>query len=446
VQPAPPLAPGHGSATSQARWTSNADNTRRVAELRARSDDQAAALLALDDRLALLQKQAEILKLQLEQRLGVVSAGGVAQPAAAPAAAAGASTVPPSAATGSASAATAASAPNVPAAASEAIAAASADGSSAVTPEAAAATISPSAIVSSVAASPLTGPQHAPAQRSALDLLSDWKVAGGLVALLLGAFAFKLRRRPTFKSPTAAAPAPAWDIGAEDFIREHARTQPVRALKDAEGHSNGGLFFAGSKAAVDQTAEWIAPPTTDSLPLPSALEAPAVLPGAAMTREFHIAQKFQPDEETLVASASAEEIVQQARTHYMEDGDLFKAIDLLEMAVAARKDSVRPWQALFAIYRREKMRERFQRLANVYRKTFGKDESWSAVLALGREFDPANTLYAAEGESAPLPEDLVERWLGVPLDFTAHLLANEMHEQLMDTYSGQQQRKRPISE
>jgi hypothetical protein len=116
------------------------------------------------------------------------------------------------------------------------------------------------------------------------------------------------------------------------------------------------------------------------------------------------------------------------------------------MAVAARKDSVRPWQALFAIYRREKMRERFQRLANVYRKTFGKDESWSAVLALGREFDPANTLYAAEGESAPLPEDLVERWLGVPLDFTAHLLANEMHEQLMDTYSGQQQRKRPISE
>ena len=447
VQSAPPLAPGHGSATIQARWTSNADNTRRVAELRARSDDHAAALLALDDRLALLQKQAEVLKLQLEQRLGVVSAGGVEQPAATPAATAGASTVPPSAASGNASAATAASAPNVPAAAGEAISAASADGSSATTTEAAAATISPSAIVSSVAASPLTGRQHAPSQRNALDLLSDWKVAGGLAALLLGAFAFKLRRRPTFKSPTAAAAAPAWEIGAEDLIREHARTQPVPALKDADGHSNDGLFFfAGSKAAVDQTAEWIAPPTTDSLPVPSALEAPAVLPGAAMTREFHIAQKFQPDEETLVARASAEEIVQQARTHYMEDGDLFKAIDLLEMAIAARKDSVRPWQALFAIYRREKMHERFQRLANVYRKTFGTDDSWSAVLALGREFDPANTLYAVEGQSASLPEDLVERWLGVPLDFTAHLLADEMHEQLMDTYSVQQQRKRPISE
>jgi hypothetical protein len=214
----------------------------------------------------------------------------------------------------------------------------------------------------------------------------------------------------------------------------------MRASADADAYSTTQPISSRTPA-VDQTAEWVAPPTTDSLPVPFSQAAAATLPGAAMTREFHITQKFQPEAERLVALSSPEEIVQQARTHYMEDGDLFKAIDLLEMAVAARQDSVRPWQALFAIYRRENMPERFQRLVLAYRNTFGPDESWMAIIALGRQIDPDNPLYVAEADSAPLPEDLVERWLGVPLDFTAHLLANEMHDQLMDTYSGFKRRR-----
>jgi hypothetical protein len=193
---------------------------------------------------------------------------------------------------------------------------------------------------------------------------------------------------------------------------------------------------------VDQTAEWVPPPTTDSLPVPGTADVPAALPGAAMTREFHITQQFQPVAERVVALSSPEEIVQQARTHYMEDNDVFKAIDLLEMAVSARKDSPRPWQALFAIYRRENMPERFQRLVLAYRGVFGQDESWPAIRALGHQLDPTTPLYGEDAGGEPIPADLVERWLGVPLDFTAHLLANEMHDQLMDTYSGRKRRNR----
>jgi hypothetical protein len=194
---------------------------------------------------------------------------------------------------------------------------------------------------------------------------------------------------------------------------------------------------------VDQTAEWVPPPTTDSLPVPDALRTqPGTLPGAAMTREHHITQQFQPAAERVVALSSPEEIVQQARTHYMEDNDVFKAIDLLEMAVSARKDSTRPWQALFAIYRRENMPERYQRLVLAYRGAFGQDDSWPAIRALGQQIDPANALYGDGAGGETIPDDLVERWLGVPLDFTAHLLANEMHDQLMDTYSGRKRSNR----
>lgn len=161
-----------------------------------------------------------------------------------------------------------------------------------------------------------------------------------------------------------------------------------------------------------------------------------------MSREFHITQQFQPQAERVVALSAPEEIVQQARTHYMEDGDVFRAIDLLEMAVSVRKDSARPWQALFAIYRRENMPERYQRLVIAYRANFGEDENWPAIQALGRAMDPQNRLYAAAGAPQPLPDDLLERWLGVPLDFTAHLLANEMHDELMSTSSGRRRRRR----
>lgn len=432
--PAAQPAPATAAASS--------DTSRRIAELQARSDDHAAALLALDDRLALLQKQADVLKAQLAQVLATLpdSAATSAQPPAAaarPAPAAASATAPASPAP------TAAATPPAPAS----IAAPSSP--SAPAPQASA----------DAAARSAPDPQKG---QGVFDLLTDWRVAGGLGLLLLGALAFKLRRRPTFKPADAPVTAPA----ASAWPKSLTDTQPVAARGAMPaGHDRTQAFRAGTgfQAAnetaewhtstqpirVDQTAEWVPPPTTDSLPVPfgeAATTTQPRLPGAGITREHHITQQFQPAAERVVALSSPEEIVQQARTHYMEDGDVFRAIDLLEMAISARKDSTRPWQALFAIYRRENMPERFQRLVLAYRSAFGQDESWPAIRTLGKAIDSTNPLYSGDAPLEPIPEDLVERWLGVPLDFTAHLLANEMHDQLMDTFPGRKRRKRMARE
>ena len=168
-------------------------------------------------------------------------------------------------------------------------------------------------------------------------------------------------------------------------------------------------------------------------------------PGVGITRDFHITQQFQPTNERAVALSTPDEIVQQARTHYMDDGDTFRAIDLLEMAVSVRSDSTRPWQALFAIYRRENMTERYQRLAVAYRQAFGEDANWAPIQGLGYQMDPSNPLYEAAASAPLVAEDLLERWLGVPLDFTAHLLANEMHDQLMETFPGRGKNRKRVS-
>jgi hypothetical protein len=377
------------------------DAARRVAELRARSDDYAAALLALDDRLALLQKQADLLKSQLE--------GALATPQ------------------GSASAAASApvSAPQPPSAA------ATSPAPPPATPVAASGTASPA-------------PADDASRRrepGVIDLLSDWGVAGGLAALLLGAFILRRRHRPVFKAGAIATAADdallepahtgAGTAARTEFRPDATMKMPTTAASVARDTRAWHLTTAPMKA--DQTAEWVAPPTTDTMPVSAAPGPEPTLPGTGPSREFHISQRFQPTTERVVALASPEEIVQQARTHYMDDGDVFRAIDLLEMAVSARKDSPRPWQALLAIYQREHMTERFQRLAQAYRGAFGEDESWPTVRALGQTIDPLNPLYGGEGSVEPLPADLTERWLGVPLDFTAHLLANEMHDQLMGT-------------
>jgi hypothetical protein len=422
VPPAAAAAAAPAAAEISTATTLSPDSQRRISELRARSDDHAAAMLALEDRLALLQKQAELIKAQLEQRIAATpdaTASIAGQPAAAaPVAAAPAAPITPSSAA-------AVSAPVAAAPASPAVQANPA----------------PTAAPSAPQAVPTTSSARG---QSVLDLLLDWKVGGGIAVLLLGAFALSRRRRPTFKPESASPASTLAQRGAIlDETPEHLRTQEVPVLARDTRAVDTAEWEATRPAMVDQTAEWVPPPTTDSLPLPDAVATqPATLPGAAMTREFHITQQFQPAAERVVALSSPEEIVQQARTHYMEDNDVFKAIDLLEMAVSARKDSTRPWQALFAIYRRENMPERYQRLVLAYRGAFGQDDNWPAIRTLGHQIDPTNALYGEGAGDATLPDDLVERWLGVPLDFTAHLLANEMHDQLMDTYSGRKRRNR----
>jgi len=424
----PPVAgtPASAAGTPQ--------TAQRLAELQTRSEEQAAAINALEDRLALLQKQAELLKLQLERTL-----------AATPAA-----TTPTSPSATSASSTAAAVSPAVSTAASTA----SEPRASAPEPQATA-SVAPKAAAAPVPQVVQPSPRKEP---GVLDLLFDWRVGGGLAVLLLGALALKLRRRPMLAteaskarmSPQQPRPMTPLDPYQDPSMFDKTGEYPVAssfAMQDTVQWPNA----LQAPAQAQKTAEWVAPPAlapaTDNFPLPEpSTAANTQTAGAAkpatMSREFHITQQFQPQAERVVALSAPEEIVQQARTHYMDDGDLFRAIDLLEMAVSVRKDSPRPWQALFAIYRRENMPERFQRLALAYRASFGEDENWPAIQSLGRAMDVDNPVYTGADASQPLPEDLLERWLGVPLDFTAHLLANEMHDQLMSTSPGRRRRRR----
>jgi hypothetical protein len=373
---------------------------KRISDLRARSDDHAANLLALEDRLSLLQKQAELLKAQLEQ---TVSSPAESQPA--PAAAPAETTAVPAAG------------------------------------------------VVPVANDPTPVASQAPAPaRSSGNVLTDWRVIGGaLGGLLIAALGYGFGRRKPAEADYSAPAAPARQQPAAREASANARfdrTQEMQAppVPSAQSEKTDEWRLETHPMIADDTAQWESrPPTTTSLPVPEGTVPQSAIvtqPGVGITRDFHITQQFQPTNERAVALSTADEIVHQARTHYMDDGDTFRAIDLLEMAVSVRSDSTRPWQALFAIYRRENMTERFQRLAVAYRQAFGEDSSWPAIQGLGHAMDPGNPLYAAAAGSPPVASDLLDRWLGVPLDFTAHLLANEMHDQLMDTIPGRRKKKR----
>ena len=375
---------------------------KRITDLRARSDDHAANLLALEDRLSLLQKQAELLKAQLEQTMA--SPAATSQPGSTPA----------------------------PVSTAEPLATPAAASAPGVTPLAAQPTVK---------------------ARSLGDVLTDWRVLGGaLGGLLIAAAAYGFgRRKPVEPERSSPAATPAWQ---KPLARESSqgtgarfdRTQEMQAPQIPQ--SDHAADWRPTDRMADITEQWESrPPTTTTMPVAEGVPESAIVtqPGVGITRDFHITQQFQPTNERAVALSTPDEIVQQARTHYMDDGDTFRAIDLLEMAVSVRSDSTRPWQALFAIYRRENMTERYQRLAVAYRQAFGEDSNWAAIQGLGYQVDPSNPLYEAAASAPPVAEDLLERWLGVPLDFTAHLLANEMHDQLMETFPGRGKTRKRVS-
>lgn len=413
-----PVVTGHSSASAiaPARTTvpasptdiANQEAQKRIAELRARSDDHAANLLALEDRLSILQKQAELLKAQLEQTTAAPATDSRAAAA--------------------------------PAAAVEHTAAGVVSGVSAPAP------------VASLAA-----PASEAKVRSAGDVWTDWRVLGGaLGGLLIAALAYGFGRRRTVE-PEDAAPSTTMPAARRQPLGGESRSSaapvfertqqmaPAATIPEAERTAE---WSRAAQPLADETAQWdVRPPTTTTMPVPEGVPQSAVAtqPGIGITRDFHITQQFQPTDEREVALNTPEEIVHQARIHYMDDGDTFRAIDLLEMAVSVRSDSARPWQALFAIYRRESMLDRFQRLAVAYRQAFGEDENWPIIQGLGFAMDASNPLYAGAAGSAPIANDLLDRWLGVPLDFTAHLLANEMHDQLMETFPGRGKNRKRVS-
>jgi hypothetical protein len=118
---------------------------------------------------------------------------------------------------------------------------------------------------------------------------------------------------------------------------------------------------------------------------------------------------------------------------------------------------VRPWLALFEIFRLERLTGEFAELATRFREHHGKGEYWPKVQFFGREIDPGNALYKdkplntletigprearrlAAGLATVGPtsnfDPIAENWLNAPMDFENEVLANEMRNKLMSEAS-----------
>jgi hypothetical protein len=70
-----------------------------------------------------------------------------------------------------------------------------------------------------------------------------------------------------------------------------------------------------------------------------------------------------------------------------------QAVELLSFAIEDRPSQIRPWLALFEIYRLERLSGEYADLAGRFAERYAATEQWPKVRAFGREIDPSNPLY-----------------------------------------------------
>ena len=121
-----------------------------------------------------------------------------------------------------------------------------------------------------------------------------------------------------------------------------------------------------------------------------------------------------------------------------------RAVELLRFAIEDRPAEVKPWLALFEIYRLERLSGEYADLAARFRDLHGDGGHWAKVRIFGHELDPANPLY----QEAPMrsletigpresrrlassADPVAENWLDAPMDFDNEVLATELRRSLM---------------
>ena len=170
------------------------------------------------------------------------------------------------------------------------------------------------------------------------------------------------------------------------------------------------------------------------------------VPGAdpAALRRRYIEERFPEIANGTIVLKEPDSVVKAARLFY-EDGAIARAIELLQYTVEETPASMKPWLALFEIFRLEGLSGEFAELAGRFRGHHGASDNWRKVQHIGRELDPANALYrdapinnletigpAAAKKQAPVTFDpLAENWLNAPMDFTTDALAASLRAGLL---------------
>ena len=169
-------------------------------------------------------------------------------------------------------------------------------------------------------------------------------------------------------------------------------------------------------------------------------------------RRRYIEERFPEIQNRTIVLEDAASVVKGARLFY-EDGALPRAVELLQFVIEDKPSDLRPWLALFEIFRLERLTGEFAELARRFREHHGKGDYWRKVQFFGREIDPANALYreaqvntletigpreakrlAAGLSSVAVAanfDPIAENWLNAPMDFENEVLANELRMKLM---------------
>ena len=271
------------------------------------------------------------------------------------------------------------------------------------------------------ATAPTTSPPKAPAPASAGAIEEEWLPAGawpwlaGAIGLLLLLALWLWRRRARSK---------------------HAEAIPPRS---------------------DEATAWIEPPAADdeegpievAMPVglePAAAPAPSSAPAdpAETLRRRYIEERFPEISNRTIVLDDPASVVKGARLFY-EDGALPRAVELLRFAIEDRPDAIRPWLALFEIYRLERLSGEYAELAARFRERHGSSDKWEKVRAFGREIDPGNPAYQDSPSKAletigprearrlaqAHADPIAENWLDAPMDFENEVLATELRRSLM---------------
>ncbi len=164
---------------------------------------------------------------------------------------------------------------------------------------------------------------------------------------------------------------------------------------------------------------------------------------AAELRRRYIEGRFPEIANRTILLEDPDSVVKAGRLFY-EDGAVSRAVELLQFATEENPGVVKPWLALFEIYRLERRVAEFSDLARKFKELHGDTENWRKVQFFGREIEPANPLYRdlsvgietikfEVGKPPPAAsfDPIAENWLNAPMDFENEVLANDLRRALM---------------
>lgn len=245
-----------------------------------------------------------------------------------------------------------------------------------------------------------------------------WGLLAAVVAIV-GALAWlRFRRRGAPEEAAPAAPVPVSELDeAEALMRGGADGEPVPLLAD------NGRAVAESDAGLATRIGGTDP---------------------VMLRRRYIEERFPEIAGGTIVLEDPDSVVKAARLFY-EDGALPRAVELLQFAVEEQPSAMKPWLALFEIFRLESLAGEFGALAARFREHHGESQNWQKVQFIGRELDPQNPLYhdapqahletigpLQAARAIPVTFDpLSENWLNAPMDFTSDALAATLRSALL---------------